>query len=81
MLTTGGPVNTTQSPDVVGQPRLLDDPDLIHVFCCDENTGLCGLDLSECPLVPVWTPTSCVVCNDLEEQDVPCRPGCENWGG
>ena len=46
----------------------LDDNTLCHIFCkCDEDLGLCGLDISDCVISdPLGDDTVCVVCLDLE---------------
>jgi hypothetical protein len=42
-----------------------------HVYCCNPDTALCGLDISEMPEVPDGTGHDCIVCTDLEEQQCP----------
>lgn len=45
------------------------DDDLNHLYCCDENRSLCGIDLTDVPVVdvdPDEDPDLCVVCRDLE---------------
>ena len=53
----------------------LDDNTLFHIFCeCDEDLGLCGLDISDYAISdPLDGDPVCVVCLDLEF--VPC-PRC-----
>ena len=53
----------------------LHDDTLYHIFCeCDEDLGLCGLDISDCAISdPLGDDPVCVVCLDLEF--VPC-PRC-----
>lgn len=53
----------------------LHDDTLYHIFCeCDEDLGLCGLDISDYAISdPLDGDPVCVVCLDLEF--VPC-PRC-----
>ncbi|MCX5537831.1 hypothetical protein OG785_45575 [Streptomyces sp. NBC_00006] len=43
----------------------------VHLYCCDENRAICGVDLTDMPEVD--EDENCVVCIDLEE--TPC-PDC-----
>lgn len=52
---------------------------LNHLYCCDENLGLCGTDLGGHQ--ETADDTTCVVCVELEASDRPCRPGCQDWSG
>lgn len=55
------------------------DPDTHHfVCCCDEDTAMCGEDVTELPWVDDLTDVDvCVVCDDLWADDSPCpRCGC-----
>lgn len=56
------------------------DDDIVHLYCqCDEDLGLCGLDLSDMREVPVMEDqVVCVVCADLAEMAC-ARCGCEWW--
>jgi hypothetical protein len=49
---------------------------LNHVYCCDPDLALCGLDLADVP--DAWDPTvpTCVVCDDIDGAEVPCGPTC-----
>jgi hypothetical protein len=52
---------------------ILDDSDIVHFVCnCDEDTALCGIDVSEADETDSLEDT-CVVCVDLNE--FPC-PRC-----
>lgn len=44
--------------------------DLNHLYCCDPDTALCGLDVSALPEVD--DDTDCVVCLDLEDTECDC---------
>jgi hypothetical protein len=44
-----------------------------HLYCCDEDRGLCGTDLTGHAEV---TDVNCVVCVDLDDSEAPCGPGC-----
>lgn len=54
----------------------VDDDELTHWFCaCDENRGLCGVDLTDVPIIGDDDPAlECVVCADLDWSD------CERCG-
>ena len=53
--------------DVAGQ---VEGDDLVHVMrCCDEDRGMCGVDLTATPVVSDDEPTTCVVCADLDDAD------------
>jgi hypothetical protein len=58
--------NTTLAPTPTGS-----SVDLTHVYCCDYDLALCGLDVTDMPEVPDGTGQDCVVCLDLEEQTCP----------
>jgi hypothetical protein len=58
------------TPTIDSQPVPLNDR-TTHVICCDPNTALCGLNVSEEPEVPEGTGHDCIVCLDLEEQPCP----------
>jgi len=45
--------------------------DIVHIWCCDPDMGLCGTDISDEPAVE--NGIECAVCRDLE--DHPC-PSC-----
>lgn len=51
-----------------------DHDELDHYFCCDENRGLCGVDLSDAVIVTDDECADCVVCEDLE--GLPCCLTC-----
>ena len=59
---------TRESP----KSESLHDDTLYHIFCeCDEDLGLCGLDISDLVISePLGDDKVCVVCLDLEF--VPC---------
>lgn len=45
--------------------------ELDHLYCCDPDTALCGTDISDSPELFDDGDTTCVVCDDLEDQ--PCH--------
>lgn len=47
------------------------DPKLTHLFCCDPDLSLCGLDLSLTPYGMSPGEEQCVVCVDLEDAVCP----------
>lgn len=50
------------------------EEDLVHFYCeCDENTALCGTDITDDPKDSEEEEVNCVVCIDLVE--FPC-PRC-----
>lgn len=46
---------------------------LNHIYCCDPNLSLCGLDLSDVPETD--SETDCTVCLDLEYETCPSCDG------
>lgn len=53
--------------EIIERPTI-DDTDEQHVICCvDDNTALCGTDVSKA----TWSmrDTTCVVCADLDHED------------
>lgn len=69
---------TRQSQSTLDRPTAerLDDDDIggTHLFCCDPDRSLCGLDMTGWESTGQENDTDCAVCADLSEQ--PCRPGC-----
>lgn len=60
---------TTLAPDLTGEH----DDELCHVVCCaDDDTGLCGKDLTAVRWAAPDEPATCVVCADLDEDAWPC---------
>lgn len=54
-----------------------DLPDtLYHVTCCDDDIALCGQDVSDYPETDGDGELHCVVCEDLDDGDVPCCDTC-----
>lgn len=47
-----------------------------HVYCCDPDLSLCGIDLSRHTEVGDNVEITCVVCAELNEIDRACSPGC-----
>lgn len=42
-----------------------------HIYCCDEDRSLCGLDISELLEVEPTADSLCIVCEDLESTICP----------
>lgn len=54
-----------------------DEDRINHWWCCDPFRALCGADLSGCTDENEDEDPCCVVCNDLEAQDLGCiAPDC-----
>lgn len=53
-------------------------PDVFHSYCCDENTALCGHDISGEPETDGegYGEVHCKVCEEKYDQDVGCGPDC-----
>lgn len=60
-----------------------DDDDVEHIFCCDPDRSLCGVDISDdvehnedcdCGTPP------CPWCEALEKLNLPCGPDCKGAG-
>jgi len=49
-----------------------DPSDLHHLWCCDENVGMCGFDISKLPINDGEDDEPCTVCYDLVEADEDC---------
>lgn len=47
-----------------------------HLFCCNPDRALCGIDLDEAEYDDATDAPTCVVCADLQAQPVPCSPTC-----
>ncbi|WP_432112827.1 hypothetical protein [Streptomyces sp. S1] len=61
----------TTVPAPTATPPAALDTDITHIVCCDDDTALCGLDVSGFR----WHQggEDCVVCLDLRG---PCGPNC-----
>ena len=51
-----------------------DPGDEFHLFCCDENIALCGVDLTHVPITDGVDETPCPMCFDLEDSPCACSP-------
>ena len=51
--------------------------DTTHLYCCDPDRSLCGLDISSHPYVGDDEEITCVVCADLLGDDTPCGLLCD----
>lgn len=56
---------TAPAPSRTGGPTSIN-----HVFCCDPDTALCGVDISNDEIVD-YDDADCVVCLDLEDAACP----------
>jgi len=56
-------MNGTTLP-VASTNKVSPDDAVDHIYCCDVNESLCGLDISDLQEVSVL-PNLCVVCDDL----------------
>lgn len=59
-----------------------DDPDdggVAHLYCCDEDLSLCGLDLTDGEFC-TDAPNLCPWCDALWEMHVPCEQCGSNVG-
>jgi hypothetical protein len=54
------------------------DPDDNHLYCCDSDVSLCGLDISDTSELDFADDECCLVCLALE--NAPCGPGCHRGG-
>lgn len=59
-----------------------DEDDFDHIYCCDRDRSLCGLDLAGVEDVgEVGDESLCPWCEVLSDLDVPCgAAGCSNRG-
>lgn len=62
----------------VSVSRVKADPDEDHLYCCNPDVSLCGLDITEHPERDFADEECCPLCADLE--DLPCGPGCPEVG-
>lgn len=53
---------------------LLASSEMSHIVCCDDDTAICGIDVSDAVWRPDEEDADCVVCIELEE--LPC-PNCD----
>lgn len=49
------------------KPKASIDDNVDHIYCCDVNESMCGLDITDLPFVEVL-PDVCVVCDDLAQR-------------
>lgn len=46
-----------------------------HLYCCDRNLAMCGMDLSQVPETEITR--LCRYCDYIETENLPCpSPGC-----
>ena len=43
-----------------------------HLWCCDEDVAMCGLDISDLPISDGEGDFKCKTCHDLVEADEDC---------
>jgi hypothetical protein len=58
----------------VADGRVKADPDDNHLYCCNPDVSLCGLDISESGELDFADEECCPPCLDLD--DLPCGPAC-----
>lgn len=69
---------TVTEPTLTGWDDDNEDP--VHLFCCDENIAMCGVDLTDHDFVPDDAPDedTCRLCVIVEQNGWACPvPGCE----
>lgn len=67
--------------DPPGTTGPADDP-YQHLWCCDENVALCGLDLTGYEDDPDSDEPVCALCAIAYAEGMPCPvPGCEEGDG
>ena len=72
----------TQAVDLV-QPDLVEDEDEpVHLYCCDVNIAMCGLNLEAHDFVfDSVAEEDCVMCAYVSDNGLPCPvPGCTGEG-
>jgi hypothetical protein len=54
-----------------------DDDTISHIVCCDENTALCGLDVTHYPWLDVPERYDCPLCVLIDDTETFCAsPNC-----
>lgn len=53
------------------------DDDLDHLYCCDRDVSLCGLDISDAPEAYDDDEPLCVVCDEVDRSGAACD-GCRD---
>lgn len=67
---------TLTAPD---RPDTDASDELDHLYCCDENVAMCGIDLTDVVEIPADEDGPvCPLCNYVESEGLPCpAPGCK----
>jgi len=60
----------------VSSGRQKADPDDNHLYCCNSDVSLCGLDIADSNELDFADEETCPTCRDLA--DLPCGPGCRD---
>jgi hypothetical protein len=57
-------------------------PEVCHLWCCDENVAMCGLDISGERYDLDGEDPDCPLCAIADEEGLPCPvPGCRGDAG
>jgi hypothetical protein len=51
----------------------VDATELFHLWCCDKDEALCGLDISNLPETDGIVEPKCETCYRLDDEDADCR--------
>lgn len=58
-------------------PRLGDDSETFHCYCCDPDVSMCGFDIADMEEAELGEDDLCVVCEDLDQMQAWCSdPDC-----
>lgn len=52
-------------------------PEVHHITCCEDDIALCRIDVTGFPRNNGEGEQRCVVCYDLNDDDIPCGPDCK----
>ena len=76
---TGMPAAVRDRPERASAgPGSPDDDPYHHLYCCDPDTALCGLDVSGYADNPDDDAPLCPLCALADDEGLPCPvPGCE----
>lgn len=64
---------------LTAEGRTKADPDENHLYCCNPDVSLCGLDITDTNEQDFADEECCPICRDLS--GLPCRPGCRGDEG
>jgi hypothetical protein len=63
-------MNSAATPQTT--PARTADDNISHIVCCDENTALCGLDVTDYPWIDLPEQYDCPLCVLAAETDTCC---------